>query len=64
VKHVDLSTLQMIVVDEADLILSYGYKNDVDSIGKRLPKICQGFMMSATLNDEVRLGTNQGMRRY
>jgi len=51
---VDLSKLQMIVIDEADLILSFGYKDDIEKIAQHVPKICQGFMMSATLNDDVR----------
>lgn len=53
-RTVELSkSLDIIVVDEADLILSYGYKEDVEKIAKHLPKICQGFLMSATLTPEV-----------
>jgi ATP-dependent RNA helicase DDX56/DBP9 len=43
----------MVVIDEADLILSYGYQDDITTISKFLPKICQGFLMSATLSPEV-----------
>lgn len=42
----------MVVIDEADLMMSYGYKEDLDKIKQHLPKIAQGFLMSATLNDE------------
>lgn len=53
-RTVELSkSLDIIVLDEADLILSYGYQEDVEKIAKHLPKICQGFMMSATLTPEV-----------
>lgn len=43
----------MIVIDEADLILSYGYQADVEKIAKYMPKICQGFLASATLGEAV-----------
>lgn len=32
---------------------SSGYSNDVSEIMKSLPKICQGFLMSATLSPEM-----------
>jgi ATP-dependent RNA helicase DDX56/DBP9 len=51
---VDLkSSLETLVVDEADLVLSFGYANDISEIMKALPKICQGFLMSATLSPEL-----------
>ena len=31
-----------------------GYANDVSEIMKALPKICQGFLMSATLSPELK----------
>jgi len=46
-------SLEMLVIDEADLILSFGYKNDIDVIVENLPRICQTFLMSATLNEDV-----------
>mmetsp|Transcript_4140 Transcript_4140/g.5737 ORF Transcript_4140/g.5737 Transcript_4140/m.5737 type:complete len:716 (+) Transcript_4140:181-2328(+) len=46
-------SLQTLVVDEADLVLSFGYSNDIHEIMKSLPKICQGFIMSATLSTEI-----------
>jgi ATP-dependent RNA helicase DDX56/DBP9 len=51
---VDLkSSLESLVVDEADLVLSFGYASDVEEIIKSMPKICQGFLMSATLSPEL-----------
>lgn len=51
---IDLKTsLETLVVDEADLVLSFGYTNDISEIVKNLPKICQGFLMSATLSPEL-----------
>jgi superfamily II DNA/RNA helicase len=45
------------VIDEADLILSYGHDEDVRQIfsGGYLPKVCQSFLMSATMTDDVKL---------
>ena len=51
---VDLkSSLESLVVDEADLVLSFGYASDIEEIMKAMPKICQGFLMSATLSPEL-----------
>ena len=44
---------ETLVVDEADLILSFGYSKEIAEIVKALPRICQGFLMSATLSPEV-----------
>jgi len=53
-KVVDLkSSVESLVIDEADLILSFGYTKDVTALVKYLPKICQGFLMSATLSTEL-----------
>ncbi|KAL7531669.1 hypothetical protein ACHAXR_004166, partial [Thalassiosira sp. AJA248-18] len=46
-------SVETLVVDEADLILSFGYANNVTEIMKSLPKTCQGFLMSATLSPEL-----------
>lgn len=46
-------SVETLVVDEADLILSFGYANDLTEIMKSLPKTCQGFLMSATLSPEL-----------
>ncbi|EFA81852.1 putative RNA helicase [Heterostelium album PN500] len=47
------SSLEMLVIDEADLVLSYGYQEDINTIKSYLPKVCQGFLMSATLTAQV-----------
>lgn len=50
-----LSSLESLVIDEADLILSYGHDEDVRQIfgGGYLPTIYQSFLMSATMTDDV-----------
>lgn len=50
----DLSKLQYLVLDEADLVLSYGYDEDMENIARVLPKSgVQTVMMSATLSKEL-----------
>jgi ATP-dependent RNA helicase DDX56/DBP9 len=44
---------QMIVFDEADLLFSFGYENDIKEITKYLPVAHQAILMSATLNEEI-----------
>jgi ATP-dependent RNA helicase DDX56/DBP9 len=57
--HINLSDQTLstkilhLVIDEADLVLSYGYEDDLDRISKALPKGLQTFLMSATLTEEV-----------
>jgi ATP-dependent RNA helicase DDX56/DBP9 len=46
-------TITTLIVDEADLVLSYGYANDVKSVVEKLPKTCQSLLMSATLSDDL-----------
>ncbi|KAJ9657418.1 ATP-dependent DNA/RNA helicase [Neophaeococcomyces mojaviensis] len=48
-------TIQKLVIDEADLVLSYGYEEDIEKISKALPKGVQTFLISATLTPEVDL---------
>jgi ATP-dependent RNA helicase DDX56/DBP9 len=42
-----------VVIDEADLVLSYGYEDDLKSIAATLPNGAQTILMSATLRTEV-----------
>ncbi|PTB65053.1 DEAD-domain-containing protein [Trichoderma citrinoviride] len=48
-----LDKLAYLVLDEADLLLSYGYSEDLESLSFSLPKGIQTIMMSATLTTEV-----------
>jgi len=52
------------VIDEADLILSYGYDEDVRQIfrGSFLPKVFQSFLMSATMTEDVEMLKGLAMR--
>jgi ATP-dependent RNA helicase DDX56/DBP9 len=46
-------SVQTVVIDEADLVLSFGYGEDIRTIVNSLPKACQNFCMSATLSPEL-----------
>ncbi|KAI0180229.1 DEAD-domain-containing protein [Hypoxylon sp. FL1284] len=48
-----LDQLTHLVLDEADLVLSYGYDEDLQSVASALPKGLQTTLMSATLTAEV-----------
>lgn len=50
---VSVAGLQMIVLDEADLLLSYGYETDMKNLVSKLPRICQGMLVSATMTEDV-----------
>ena len=45
--------LTHLVIDEADLVLSYGYDDDLQIIADAVPKGVQTSLMSATLTTEV-----------
>lgn len=48
-----LEQLTHLVIDEADLVLSYGYDEDLQNVAKSIPKGVQTILMSATLTSEV-----------
>ncbi|PYH49164.1 ATP-dependent DNA/RNA helicase [Aspergillus saccharolyticus JOP 1030-1] len=48
-----LENLAHLVIDEADLVLSYGYDEDINALAKAIPRGVQTFLMSATLTSEV-----------
>ncbi|KAL6753625.1 DEAD-domain-containing protein [Haematococcus lacustris] len=45
--------LQVLVLDEADLLLSYGYEEDLQLLAPLVPRSCQCLLMSATVSSEV-----------
>lgn len=52
---IDLSTVRNLTIDEVDLVLSYGYLEDLQKLETYLPikKNLQTFLMSATVNDDL-----------
>ncbi|KAK3094736.1 hypothetical protein FSP39_005568 [Pinctada imbricata] len=47
-------SLELLIVDEADLIFSFGYEDDIKGLLNHLPNIYQAFLMSATLSEDVK----------
>lgn len=56
-KALALGAVESLVIDEADLILSYGHDEDVRQLfsGSFLPKVYQSFLMSATMTEDVEM---------
>ncbi|KAI5956840.1 DBP9 [Candida jiufengensis] len=52
---IDLSTVKNLTIDEVDLILNFGYLEDLNKLENYLPvkKNLQTFLMSATINDDL-----------
>ncbi|EPY50106.1 ATP-dependent RNA helicase Dbp9 [Schizosaccharomyces cryophilus OY26] len=48
-----LDKIKFLVIDEADLILSFGYQDDMSTLSKALPRGVQTLLMSATLSESV-----------
>lgn len=52
--NLELHAVQMIVIDEADLVFSFGYETDFKKLLEDFPQIYQAILMSATLSEEVK----------
>ncbi|KAK5649761.1 hypothetical protein RI129_000790 [Pyrocoelia pectoralis] len=47
-------TLEIVVIDEADLVFSFGYEDEVKQLLRFLPNIYQAILASATLSEDVK----------
>ncbi len=52
--HCDLSTVEVLILDEADRMLDMGFIHDVKKILAMVPKDKQSLLFSATFSDEIR----------
>ncbi|KAJ3665044.1 hypothetical protein Zmor_000559 [Zophobas morio] len=53
--YLDLKkSLELLVIDEADLVFSFGYENEVKELMGSLPNIYQAILASATLSEDVK----------
>jgi len=52
-RSVFLTDVELLVLDEADKMLSLGFKEEIESVFYLLPKKRQNLLFSATLNDNV-----------
>ncbi|HSR01349.1 MAG TPA: helicase-related protein, partial [Methylophilaceae bacterium] len=53
-KKVDLSGIEILVLDEADRMLDMGFIHDIKKILAKLPKTRQNLLFSATFSDDIR----------
>ena len=53
-KAIDLSTVQVLILDEADRMLDMGFIHDMKKIFALVPKTRQTLLFSATFSDEIR----------
>ena len=53
-RHIDLSGIEIFILDEADRMLDMGFIHDIRKVVALLPKQKQTLMFSATFSDEIR----------
>ncbi|WP_082824105.1 DEAD/DEAH box helicase [Crenobacter luteus] len=53
-KTVDLSGVEILVLDEADRMLDMGFIHDIKKVLALLPKVRQNLLFSATFSDEIK----------
>ena len=53
-KAIFLNSVEILVLDEADLMLDMGFLNDIKKILRLLPQKRQNLMFSATFSNEIR----------
>ncbi len=52
-KHLILSELEFLIIDEADLMLDMGFIRDIEEVNFQTPDDCQKMMCSATFNTKT-----------
>jgi ATP-dependent RNA helicase RhlE len=61
-RHVDLSRIEILVLDEADRMLDMGFIRDIRRVLSLLPARRQNLLFSATFSDEIRALANGLLR--
>ncbi len=61
-RMIDLSKLEMLVLDEADRMFDMGFLNDIKKIIKQTPKERQTMLFSATMPDDIKRLCNDVLR--
>ncbi len=62
-KHVDLTKVEILVLDEADRMLDMGFIHDIKKILRVLPPKRQNLLFSATFSDEIQALANKLLDR-
>ena len=57
-KRLDLSQLRVLVLDEADEMLSMGFRDDIEAVMAYLPEERQSILCSATITNEIKALAN------
>ena len=57
-RNVDLSSVEVLVLDEADRMLDMGFIHDIKRVLKLVPKQRQNLLFSATFSDEIKALAN------
>jgi ATP-dependent RNA helicase RhlE len=52
--HIDISKLEFLVLDEADLMLDMGFLKDIQDVSKHIPQRRQTLFFSATITPEIK----------
>ncbi|HLU87578.1 MAG TPA: DEAD/DEAH box helicase, partial [Taishania sp.] len=52
--HLDVSGVEFLILDEADLMLSMGFNKDIQDIIKKIPKRRQTLFFSATIDKKIK----------
>lgn len=52
--HLDVSHVEFLILDEADLMLSLGFNKDIQDILKKIPKKRQTLFFSATIDKKIK----------
>lgn len=53
-KIIDLSKISVLIIDEADLMIEMGFKNDMEEIVKKLSEKRETLMFSATFSSDIK----------
>lgn len=52
--HLNLGAVEILVLDEADLMLDLGFNKDINDLIRKLPKKRQTLFFSATINEKIK----------
>lgn len=58
-KKIDLSELRILVLDEADEMLSMGFRDDIEKVITHIPEERQSILCSATFTEEIKALANK-----